>query len=156
MSTVTTNGCNGYIKYLEHVQLCVTIRYPKRGMVEIDLKSPKSKYYYALHVLMSIKLLIFYGIVIFLDTTCKMMEPRRLDESNKGFFEWKIKSLQFWGENPSGEWTVIVKDEVIIVDDCHIVLTLLTSNYNKKNSEMITIVTHYYTDPTIYFQTTKI
>ncbi|XP_022172642.1 neuroendocrine convertase 1-like isoform X2 [Myzus persicae] len=86
VSTVTTNGCNGYIKYLEHVQLCVTIRYPKRGMVEIDLKSPKN-------------------------TTCKMMEPRRLDESNKGFFEWKIKSLQFWGENPSGEWTVIVKDE---------------------------------------------
>jgi len=51
------------------------------------------------------------------------MEPRLLDESNNGFFEWKIKSLQFWGENPSGEWTVIVKDEVIMVQDYYVVLT---------------------------------
>ncbi|XP_025192579.1 neuroendocrine convertase 1-like isoform X2 [Melanaphis sacchari] len=86
VSTVITNGCNECIKYLEHVQLCVTIQYPKRGMVEIDLQSPKN-------------------------TTCKMMEPRPLDESNMGFFGWKIKSLQFWGEDPSGEWTVFVKDE---------------------------------------------
>lgn len=49
---------------------------------------------------------------------CRMMEPRPLDESNMGFFEWKIKSLQFWGEDPSGEWTVVVKDEVIITLDC--------------------------------------
>lgn len=40
------------------------------------------------------------------------MEPRILDESDEGFCEWKIKSLQFWGENPSGEWTVTIKDEV--------------------------------------------
>lgn len=46
VSTVITNGCNGCIKYLEHVQLCVTIQYPKRGMMEIDLQSPKSKYTY--------------------------------------------------------------------------------------------------------------
>lgn len=59
-----------------------------------------------------------------------MMEPRPLDESNKGFFEWKIKSLQFWGENPSGQWTVIVKDEVIVVQEYHIVLT--SNNNNKK------------------------
>jgi len=56
------------------------------------------------------------------------MEPRPLDESNMGFFEWKIKSLQFWGEDPSGEWTVVVKDEVIITLDCIIVQT----NNNKK------------------------
>ncbi|XP_028044481.1 neuroendocrine convertase 1-like isoform X3 [Rhopalosiphum maidis] len=86
VSTVITNGCNGCVRYLEHVQLCVTIQYPKRGMVEINLRSPKN-------------------------TTCKMMEPRPLDESNRGFFEWKIKSLQFWGEDPIGEWTVFVKDE---------------------------------------------
>ncbi|XP_060852558.1 neuroendocrine convertase 1-like isoform X1 [Rhopalosiphum padi] len=86
VSTVITNGCDGCVRYLEHVQLCVTIQYPKRGMVEIDLRSPKN-------------------------TTCKMMEPRPLDESNRGFFEWKIKSLQFWGEDPIGEWTVFVKDE---------------------------------------------
>lgn len=131
MSAVITNACNGCIRYLEHVQLCVTIRYPKRGMVEIDLQSPTSKQLRPAPTNIYIKLLIFYGIVIFLDTTSKMMEPRPLDESNKGFFEWKIKSLQFWGENPSGEWTVIVKDEVIIVQEYHIVLT--SNNNNKKN-----------------------
>jgi len=108
----------------------VTIRYPKRGMVEIDLQSPKSKHLRPARMNVYIKL--FYGIVIFLDTTCKMMEPRPLDESNRGFFEWKIKSLQFWGENPSGEWTVIVKDEVIIVQDYHIVLTSNNNNKIKK------------------------
>lgn len=46
------------------------------------------------------------------DTTCKMMEPRILDESPYGFYEWKIKSLQFWGENPFGNWTICIKDEV--------------------------------------------
>lgn len=48
------------------------------------------------------------------DTTCKMLEPRPFDDSDKGFVEWKIKSLQFWGENPFGVWTVCVKDEVNI------------------------------------------
>lgn len=45
---------------------------------------------------------------------CTMMEPRPLDESNAGYVEWTIKSLQFWGEDPFGQWTVIVKDEVLI------------------------------------------
>lgn len=40
------------------------------------------------------------------------MEPRPLDVSDKGFTEWKIKSLQYWGEDPSGEWSVFIKDEV--------------------------------------------
>lgn len=59
--------------------------------------------------------MVLYELVIFLDTTCKMMEPRPLDESNMGYVEWKIKSLQFWGEDPSGEWTVFIKDEVITI-----------------------------------------
>lgn len=43
-STVITDGCDGRIKHLEHVQLCMTVQYPKRGMVEVDLLSPESKY----------------------------------------------------------------------------------------------------------------
>ncbi|XP_025411999.1 neuroendocrine convertase 1-like isoform X2 [Sipha flava] len=86
VSKVITNGCQRRIQYLEHVQLCMTIRYPKRGMIEVDLLSPKN-------------------------TTCIMMEPRPLDMSDEGFVEWKIKSLQFWGEDPFGEWTAIIKDE---------------------------------------------
>lgn len=84
----------------------MTIRYPKRGMVEVDLRSPKSKYTFNIgitcHCIKS----------LFKDTTCKMMEPRLLDDSDRGFSEWKIKSLQFWGEDPYGKWTVIIKDEV--------------------------------------------
>lgn len=41
-----------------------------------------------------------------------MMESRPLDKSDKGFTEWTIKSLQYWGEDPLGMWTVSIKDEV--------------------------------------------
>lgn len=43
-SQVITDGCDGRIKHLEHVQLCMTVQYPQRGMVEVDLLSPHSKY----------------------------------------------------------------------------------------------------------------
>ncbi|XP_050520597.1 neuroendocrine convertase 1-like isoform X2 [Daktulosphaira vitifoliae] len=85
-SSVMSNGCNGCIKYLEHVQLSISINYPIRGMIEVDLISPNG-------------------------TQCKMMESRPLDTSDCGFNEWKIKSLQFWGENPSGFWIVSIKDQ---------------------------------------------
>ncbi|VVC45506.1 Peptidase S8, subtilisin-related,Peptidase S8, subtilisin, Ser-active site,Proprotein convertase [Cinara cedri] len=86
VSSVNVDGCDGHVKHLEHVQLSMTVKHPKRGVVEVDLRSPKN-------------------------TVCKMMEPRPLDESDKGFLEWKIKSLQYWGEDPFGEWTVFIKDE---------------------------------------------
>lgn len=43
-SATITNGCNGRVKYLEHVQLCMTVRHPWRGVIEVDLRSPKSAY----------------------------------------------------------------------------------------------------------------
>ncbi|XP_050442124.1 neuroendocrine convertase 1-like isoform X2 [Adelges cooleyi] len=87
VKSTKSDGCNGNVKYLEHVQLSISIQYPIRGLIEVDLMSPNG-------------------------TLCKMMESRPLDVSNEGFIEWKIKSLQFWGENPLGEWTVFVKDEI--------------------------------------------
>lgn len=42
-STVIVDGCDGHVKHLEHVQLCTTLNYPKRGMIEVDLLSPNSK-----------------------------------------------------------------------------------------------------------------
>lgn len=40
------------------------------------------------------------------------MEVRRGDHSGDGFISWPFLTLQFWGENPTGEWTVIVSDQV--------------------------------------------
>lgn len=40
IATVRTDACHGAIRYLEHVQLNVTISYPVRGYLEIDLVSP--------------------------------------------------------------------------------------------------------------------
>lgn len=41
--TVLSNGCEGLageIKYMEHVQLVLTMSYPKRGDIQIAMKSP--------------------------------------------------------------------------------------------------------------------
>lgn len=41
--TVYSNGCEGLsgeIKYLEYVQLVLTMSYPKRGDIQIAMKSP--------------------------------------------------------------------------------------------------------------------
>lgn len=47
-------------------------------------------------------------------TTSQLMEVRRGDHSGDGFISWPFLTLQFWGENPTGEWTVIVSDQVSV------------------------------------------
>lgn len=65
------------------------------------------------------------------------MEPRILDESDKGYLEWTIKSLQFWGEDPFGQWTVIVKDEVFINITKGLDYFLLFGNLTKRKMGLV-------------------
>ncbi|XP_065213951.1 neuroendocrine convertase 1-like [Planococcus citri] len=87
IAVVRTDACHGAIRYLEHVQLNVTISYPVRGCLEIDLVSP-------------------------LGTLSKVMEARKNDYTKGGFKNWAFLSLQFWGEDPSGDWMVMVTDKL--------------------------------------------
>eukprot|EP00088_Acartia_fossae_P071101 TRINITY_DN9692_c0_g1_i1.p1 TRINITY_DN9692_c0_g1~~TRINITY_DN9692_c0_g1_i1.p1 ORF type:complete len:188 (+),score=20.35 TRINITY_DN9692_c0_g1_i1:649-1212(+) len=73
------------VKYLEHVQVTVTIAHPKRGNLEVILRSPNG-------------------------TITKLLSSRPRDNSRKGFHNWTFMSVQTWGEQPQGKWTVYVAD----------------------------------------------
>ncbi|GAB6028003.1 Neuroendocrine convertase 1 [Chamberlinius hualienensis] len=74
------------VNYLEHVQLKISANYSRRGALKMDLISP-------------------------LETRSTLLYPRVADKSVRGLKEWNFMSLRFWGENPSGKWTLIVLDE---------------------------------------------
>lgn len=80
--------CENRIQYLEHVQLSVTASYSIRGHIEVQLTSPSG-------------------------TTSKLLEPRHNDIQKMNLKDWSFLSLQFWGENPVGIWTVKISDQVI-------------------------------------------
>lgn len=51
--TVYSNGCEGLsgeIRYIEFVQLVVTMTYPKRGDIQVSMRSPSGNVYILLVV----------------------------------------------------------------------------------------------------------
>ncbi|XP_024081815.1 furin-like protease 2 isoform X2 [Cimex lectularius] len=83
-SDINANGCPGTVnevRYLEHVQCKVTLRFFPRGNLRIILTSPSGT-----------------------SSTLLMERPRDVDNSN--FDEWPFLSVHFWGENPYGKWTL--------------------------------------------------
>jgi hypothetical protein len=88
---VTSTGCVGeaenQIKYLEHVQLYVTIDYARRGDLHINMTSPQG-------------------------TNTMLLSERLGDNSNEGFNNWAFMSVHTWGENPSGVWKIRINDQV--------------------------------------------
>lgn len=40
------------------------------------------------------------------------MHPRNRDNSVNGFTNWNLTSVQYWGENPLGDWTLFVQNSV--------------------------------------------
>ena len=91
VSTVTSDGClgrtNTCITKLEHVHVVVNIEKKKRrGQLEIFLTSPSG-------------------------TRSDILRKRLLDTSNEdGFKDWAFLTVFHWDENPSGQWTLQVKD----------------------------------------------
>lgn len=78
-----------HIKYLEHVQLYVTIEYSRRGDLHLNLTSPNG-------------------------TNTMLLSERAGDNSAEGFINWPFMSVHTWGEDPTGVWTVRINDRVKI------------------------------------------
>lgn len=78
---------NNHIRYLEHVQLYVTIEYSRRGDLHLNLTSPNG-------------------------TNTMLLSERSGDSSLNGFVNWPFMSVHTWGEDPSGTWTIRINDRV--------------------------------------------
>ena len=84
-----STGCageeNNHIRYLEHVQLFVTIEYSKRGDLHLNLTSPSG-------------------------TDTMLLSERAGDFSSDGFKNWPFMSVHTWGEDPTGVWQIRIND----------------------------------------------
>lgn len=86
--TLKSDGCKGtanHITKLEHVQVVMTLRHRQRGVLSIAIKSPSN-------------------------TNSNLLSIRPHDESKDGIKNWPFMSVQFWGENPEGVWTLTIRD----------------------------------------------
>uniref|UniRef100_A0A915D2T9 P/Homo B domain-containing protein n=1 Tax=Ditylenchus dipsaci TaxID=166011 RepID=A0A915D2T9_9BILA len=72
------------VLYLEHVQVITTIRFAKRGDLKLTLFSP-------------------------MGTQSVLLPPRPQDFNQNGFHKWPFLSVQMWGEDPRGIWTLMVE-----------------------------------------------
>nr|XP_054755926.1 proprotein convertase subtilisin/kexin type 5-like [Lytechinus pictus] len=69
------------IRYLEHVQVTLSLRASVRGKVKVELTSPSG-------------------------TTSTLLSNRTNDVAGKGFRLWTLMTVHFWGENPNGAWLI--------------------------------------------------
>ncbi len=83
MSTTACADSDSHVRYLEHVQCKISLHYNPRGALHILLTSPAG-------------------------TKSSLLLPRPKDKTNAGFDEWPFLSVHFWGENPTGTWTLEV------------------------------------------------
>lgn len=82
------NGCAGTInevRYLEHVQCKITLRFFPRGNLRILLTSP-------------------------MGTTSTLLYERPRDIIKSNFDDWPFLSVHFWGEKAEGRWTLQVNN----------------------------------------------
>ncbi|XP_054159590.1 endoprotease bli-like [Oppia nitens] len=87
--TLNTDACkdsSSEIKYLEHIQAKITLKYKPRGSLKISLVSPSG----------TITHLLF-------------ARPRDTDEST--FTNWPFLSVHFWGEPAYGKWKLIIQND---------------------------------------------
>ncbi|XP_074651070.1 proprotein convertase subtilisin/kexin type 6-like [Tubulanus polymorphus] len=87
--SIETNGCHdradSTVRFLEHVQLKLSLRYSRRGALKILLLSPNG-------------------------TESTLLVPRKHDTQAGEFDRWPLMSVQYWGENPSGKWTLTIQN----------------------------------------------
>ncbi|XP_051882055.1 PC3-like endoprotease variant B isoform X2 [Pristis pectinata] len=94
--SLKTNACQGTenaIDTLEHVQVTVSISSICRGDLAIYLTSP-------------------YG------TKSELLGARVTDNSKLGLKNWTFMSVHSWGENPKGEWNLIISDLYNLIEGC--------------------------------------
>ncbi|XP_069974950.1 neuroendocrine convertase 1 [Penaeus vannamei] len=83
ISLEVTSQCS--IKSLEHVQVVASVRYSRRGGLNIALTSP-------------------------MGTPTTLLSPRVADRSTEGFKDWAFMSVHTWGEDPQGVWRLNISD----------------------------------------------
>lgn len=79
-------GCSGTlneVRFLEHVQCKITLRFFPRGNLKILLTSP-------------------------MGTTSTLLFERPRDVVSSNFDDWPFLSVHFWGEKADGRWTLQV------------------------------------------------
>ena len=72
--------------YLEHlvVQMSINTQNVKRGDLQIELTSPSG-------------------------TLSVLLHPRPLDNKPGEYVDWPFMSVMFWGEDPTGQWTLNIR-----------------------------------------------
>lgn len=89
ISTITSDGCENtenYVKYIEHVQVRITLTFHPRGNLRIVLVSPSG-------------------------TPSDLLLPRARDRKDSSFTDWPFMSVHFWGESAKGTWKIIIINE---------------------------------------------
>ncbi|CAI8018605.1 Proprotein convertase subtilisin/kexin type 6 [Geodia barretti] len=82
-----TVNFTGKIQYLEHVVVTISVAIPEntfsltRGDLQISLESPSG-------------------------TLSILLRPRPNDKAPDRYVDWPFMSVMFWGENPTGQWTL--------------------------------------------------
>nr|CDP91732.1 BMA-BLI-4, isoform c [Brugia malayi] len=84
--SLEVGGCESGtpVLYLEHVQVLATFRFGKRGDLKLTLFSPRG-------------------------TSSVLLPPRPQDFNSNGIHKWPFLSVQTWGEDPRGTWTLMVE-----------------------------------------------
>lgn len=84
--TMEVGGCQGSlneVRFAEHVQCKISLRFFPRGNLRIDLTSP-------------------------LGTTSTLLFERPRDVASSNFDDWPFLSVHYWGEKVDGTWTMTV------------------------------------------------
>ena len=87
--SLITDGCDNSasgVRYLEHLQARISLRYQPRGSLRISLKSPRG-------------------------TTSHLLLPRPKDRISSTFDNWPFLSVHYWGEDPTGEWELKITND---------------------------------------------
>lgn len=87
-SQIFTTGCKGTsneIRYLEHVQATITLKFHPRGNLKITLTSPSG-------------------------TSSNLLLPRLRDGEDDVIQNWPFLSVHFWGESAEGNWKLSIQN----------------------------------------------
>ena len=86
MSTKACEGTANFVRYIEHVEAVISLKYSRRGDLAIYLTSPKG-------------------------TKSTLLAKRPSDSSSKGFTNWPFMSTHTWEEDPRGSWTLEIENK---------------------------------------------
>ena len=80
----SSDNHEGRIRFLEHVQVIISFNYTIRGAIEVVLSSPEG-------------------------TNSEILPVRRYDYKDT-LKNWVLLSVQFWGEDPYGQWKISLRN----------------------------------------------